>query len=118
MDHTDYGELSSGGTCENLTCLTYLVEDETGYCHLYVYSDLAIRERGGLLELEADLFAKFPWFERLGTILIKYWSDGGIQFSEDVIQRLVFRSSRRMVRTPNWAQIEYMPVDSQSSLRN
>jgi hypothetical protein len=115
MDLTDCEELDENS--DTALNFIYLIEKKWGYCYLLFYSESAIRERGGQAEVEASLFAEYPWFESLGTIVVRSYS-GGFRFSEEALEGLVLRSSRRMTRTPNCDEFEYIPLDSRSSSRN
>jgi hypothetical protein len=93
-------------------------EDNTGCCYLHFYADSEIREEGGLLEFEAGLFAMYIWVERLGTIPVEQLPGGHHRFSDSALQKLVLSASRRVARTPNCGDFEYVALDSRNSFRN
>jgi hypothetical protein len=116
MDVAHSGESDrNSGTDINFV---YIVEEETGYCYLHFYSESEVREYGTLLDLEASLFARFLWFERLGMVVVEQFPNGTQRFSEHTIQRLLLRSSRRMTPTADCSELEYLPMDSRNSLKN
>jgi hypothetical protein len=101
------------------THFVYLVEeDDTGYCYLHFYADSEIQEAGGLRAFEAVSFTNYLWIERLGTIPVEHLPNGNHRFSSQTLQKLVLSASRRVARTSNCGDFEYVALDSRNSSRN
>jgi len=106
------------GTRTETAHLVYIVECEDGLFRLVTFSDTEIAEGGGIAAAEATLCSEYKWSERLGYVPVRPRSGGGISFREIDLERLVWRCTRRMARTTNVCELEYMSLDGPDGARN
>jgi hypothetical protein len=98
--------------------LVCIVECEDGLFRPLIFPDATIAEGGGIAALEATLCSEYRWHECLGHIPVYSSCDGSISFQERDVDRLVLQCTRRMVRTANICELEYMAMDWPGGPRN
>ena len=85
----------------------YIVEYPDGLCRFHLYSKEEMSCLGGKAGLESRLCAEFVWFEQLGAVFPR--PDG--TFAESDFDKLLLRSSKRLVLISDWSAREYQAME-------
>src|SRR5215471_9485990 len=88
---------------ESKPTTVYIAEHPDGVCRVHLSPEEDMTASGFGHDFEKELRAEFAWVERLGTIFAR--PDG--TFASEDCDKLVLRSSKRMVLVSNWDTPEY-----------
>jgi hypothetical protein len=88
---------------ESKLTTVYIAEHPDGLCRVHLSPQEDMTAPGDEGRFEEELRAEFVWVERLGII----FADPDGTFASEDCDKLVLRSSKRMVLVSNWDTPEY-----------